>query len=270
MKCRLNQYLLILVVIIFTVGCATVQSRWKKAESLNTFKAYEEFFFHSKVDDLRPEALQRMDNILFEKAMIERTIKAYDEYLIFIGNYYKYALFVSPNKNELEVSETFKKHKLEFANSIKDTAIVSKLASKHLGRNEIMSYIFQMWPNNPESRLYFGFKLSSDGSWQRVWEVQDYGLTLNNELDVYIYGDVDIMAFELMDIENGIIRKPKGILSLNIPNKFKYSKKFMPKSIIFSSRRLSIRNGFKLRYKGGPWVKIKKSRLTEKIIETDE
>ena len=70
-----------LFIVVLIAGCATMQSRWKHAESANTITAYEEFLKLYPTGELAKEAHSRIQQLHFKQAEIENTISAYKDFL---------------------------------------------------------------------------------------------------------------------------------------------------------------------------------------------
>lgn len=72
---------LVLLVVLSFGGCATMQSRWKDTEAINTISAYEEFLRRYPQGTLANEARSRIEKLYFDQAQAKNTIAAYDEFL---------------------------------------------------------------------------------------------------------------------------------------------------------------------------------------------
>lgn len=72
---------LVLLIALFFGGCATMQSRWKDTETINTISTYEEFLRQYPQGTLANKARSRIENLNFDQAQAKNTIAAYDEFL---------------------------------------------------------------------------------------------------------------------------------------------------------------------------------------------
>lgn len=80
MRFKLNQWLFF-VVVILAAGCATMQSPWREAESVNTITAYEEYLKQNPESDLANQAHLQIERLCFERARIKDSVEAYEQFL---------------------------------------------------------------------------------------------------------------------------------------------------------------------------------------------
>lgn len=73
---------LVLLVVLSLGGCATMQSRWKDTEAINTIAAYEEFLRWYPQRALADEARSRIEKLYFEQTKAQDTISAYEDFLM--------------------------------------------------------------------------------------------------------------------------------------------------------------------------------------------
>jgi hypothetical protein len=76
-----NKYLSLALVLILAAGCATMQSRWKDAESINTVTAYEDFLRWYPSGELADKARTKLEALYLQKAKDTNTIEAYEMFL---------------------------------------------------------------------------------------------------------------------------------------------------------------------------------------------
>lgn len=69
-----------LMITLFS-GCATTEGRWKKAESLNTIEAYEEFLTKYPQGKFANEARTKIEELYFKRAIATNTVAGYEEFL---------------------------------------------------------------------------------------------------------------------------------------------------------------------------------------------
>ncbi len=81
MKTIFKQLCLVLLVVLFIVGCATMHSRWKDAESINTIAAYEEFLRQYPDGELADNARSKIEELYFKQTKRRDTIWAYEGFL---------------------------------------------------------------------------------------------------------------------------------------------------------------------------------------------
>jgi hypothetical protein len=71
----------VVLVLIFVASCATMQSRWETARSLDTIQAYENFLKRYPRGAFAGEARSLLEALYFQKAKDTNTITAYEEFL---------------------------------------------------------------------------------------------------------------------------------------------------------------------------------------------
>jgi outer membrane protein assembly factor BamD (BamD/ComL family) len=107
---NINKCALVVIALALTTGCATMQSRWKNAESANTIVAYEEFLKRYPKGELANQARAKL-NQLFEQsdwkdATQKNTIQSYENFL----KQYPQGIFTEEARSRLE-SLNFEKAK---------------------------------------------------------------------------------------------------------------------------------------------------------------
>lgn len=80
-KQKVNIFVLSGIMILFTAGCATMQSRWQDAVAINTIAAYEKFLKLYSTGTLADEARSRLETLYLQKAKDTNTIAAYEDFL---------------------------------------------------------------------------------------------------------------------------------------------------------------------------------------------
>jgi len=77
-----NYWLFFVCMVLFSISCETMQSRWDKAESINTIQSYSEFLRYNPEGAFSDEARTRIEKIKFEKAQVHNTIAGYKMFLL--------------------------------------------------------------------------------------------------------------------------------------------------------------------------------------------
>lgn len=79
---KAKSYLSLLVImVVLTVGCATTQNQWKKAESANTIKAYEEFLEQNPESEYVEKAKDKIMELRYREAVKENKVSAYQKFI---------------------------------------------------------------------------------------------------------------------------------------------------------------------------------------------
>ncbi len=85
MKRAFSQLLLVVIVLAFVTGCATMQSRWNAVKSTDTIQAYEKFLRDYPRGDLSDQARIRLNQLYEQRdwryASSRNTIQSYEDFL---------------------------------------------------------------------------------------------------------------------------------------------------------------------------------------------
>jgi outer membrane protein assembly factor BamD (BamD/ComL family) len=101
----ITQWLSIILLLIFSFGCATIQQNWEKTEQINTIESYEKFIKHYPNGELAVEAQSRIEELDFQKTKDVGTIEAYETFLWRYPDG-KLAVEVQSRIEELDFQET--------------------------------------------------------------------------------------------------------------------------------------------------------------------
>lgn len=81
MTYTLSRLLLVTLGVVFWTSCATMQSQWEAAKSVDTIAAYEEFLGKHRQGELAQKALQRIEVLSFEEAKAKNDPTIYERFL---------------------------------------------------------------------------------------------------------------------------------------------------------------------------------------------
>lgn len=85
MKRSFSQLLLVVMILTFITGCATMQSRWEVTKSADTIQAYEKFLRQYPKGDLADQARGRLNQLYEQRdwkdATQRNTAKSYEDFL---------------------------------------------------------------------------------------------------------------------------------------------------------------------------------------------
>lgn len=78
---KLNNWVLMVLLVLLTFGCATMQNRWKDAQLANSISAYEAFLSRYSKGEFADEARARLEALYLQKAKDTNTVEAYKGFL---------------------------------------------------------------------------------------------------------------------------------------------------------------------------------------------
>jgi hypothetical protein len=81
MKCRSCRWWIVACVVLIAFGCATVQGKWKDAETANTIDAYNKFLKSHPPEEYASKARKKIETLRFDEAKRKNQVADYERFL---------------------------------------------------------------------------------------------------------------------------------------------------------------------------------------------
>ncbi len=81
MRSKSNYLVFMVLIVVLTAGCATMQSRWEKTQSTDSITAYEDFLNSYSKGEFADEARARLEDLYLQRAKNANTVEAYQNFL---------------------------------------------------------------------------------------------------------------------------------------------------------------------------------------------